>query len=364
MSLAKAEYFLGCVSPTGFQTHFNNEIAKSGNFTYILKGGAGTGKSSLMKRIAKDFSDKDAVTVYYCSSDPDSLDAVILKNAGVIIVDGTSPHVFDPIYAGVTQKIINLGDFWDDELLSINMTEIIKVTDENQRWHKRCRSFISAMSSLYSDTYSISQESINYEKLDAFTSRLAHKIIPKGKTEEGITNYSQISALTPKGYLSLLNTISEYKNVYTLNDCYYSGSDIFLRDFATVATNRGYDVIISESTLFQTKTYEHLLIPELGVAFISSNPMNNINNINSKSINFLRFYDKTFLLQKKARLLFNKKACEDLIEEAASALLCAKTVHDDIESFYIKAMDFDKVNTITDSIIKEIMLKYADGNFS
>lgn len=354
MSLAKTEYFLGGVSPDGFVSHFGELISQDGVFTYILKGGAGTGKSSLMKKVASKFKDKDDITVFHCASDSYSLDAVYLKNAKVIIVDGTAPHTFDPIYPGVSQKIINLGDFWDDNKLKQNSQSIISVTNENGRFHKRCRNFVSALASLCSDTYTISQESILYEKLSAFTQRFTKKILKKNKNTEGKTNFAQLSALTPKGYMTLLDTLENYTEIYTLNDIYYSGSDIFLRDFANVATSNGYDVIVSECTLFDNTTYEHILIPELKIAIVSSNPINSLEIENSKPINFMRFYDKNFLRHKKQRLLFNKKACSDLLDEASGSLNKAKEIHDDIEAFYIDSMDFDGINKSTESLINEI----------
>ncbi len=78
MPFEKKEYFLGCVSRDGFTTHFGKKIADKKYFTYILKGGPGTGKSTLMKRIATYFSNKDDVEVYNCASDPNSVDAVVL----------------------------------------------------------------------------------------------------------------------------------------------------------------------------------------------------------------------------------------------------------------------------------------------
>ena len=331
MSLAKTEFFLGGISQDGFQTHFDKEIAKAKNYTYILKGGAGTGKSTLLKTIAKEFADYDDVCIFYCASDPNSLDAVLLKNAGIIIDDGTAPHVFDPTYAGVCQKILNLGEFWDDEFLRKNRTDIIKVTNENLKWHKRCRNFVSALSSLYADTFSIGQDALNNNKLENFIDRISAKTLPKGKIGEGKTEFSQLSALTPNGYVTLLNTINDYQNTYILSDSYFAGSDLFLRDFATIANNKGYNVVISECTILTQKTYEHQLIPELKTAFISSTPINNSTIENAQVINFQRFYDKSILAQKKQRLSFNKKACDDLICEAVQALLNAKSVHDDIE---------------------------------
>ena len=48
-------YFLGGTSPTGFRSKFIEQIKKPGYYTYILKGGPGTGKSTLMKKVAEAF---------------------------------------------------------------------------------------------------------------------------------------------------------------------------------------------------------------------------------------------------------------------------------------------------------------------
>lgn len=359
MPIARNQFFLGGISHKGFQTHFYDEIKKPYNFTYILKGGAGTGKSTLMKAVAKKFADKDDVTVYYCASDPDSLDAVILKYAGIIIVDGTAPHVFDPIYAGVCQKILNLGEYWDDDILAKFMPEIIKSIDENAKWHKRCRNFVGALSSLYADTAAIGQDALNNAKLAAFSERISSKILPKKKTcSDGKTEFSQLSALTPDGYITLLDTIENYTDIFILNDPYFAGSDAFLRDFATSATLKGYDVTVSECTIINPCTYEHLLIPELGLALISATPVNDNEIPDAKPVNFLRFYDKSTLSHKKQRLAFNRKACDEIICEAVTALSNAKSVHDEIEAYYIDAMDFDKVTESTEKLIEDIEKQY------
>lgn len=358
MSQFKAEYFLGGISPDGFMTHFGKEISDEKNFTYILKGGAGTGKSSLMKQLVEKFGEKDNITVYHCASDPKSIDAIKLNSAKIIMVDGTAPHVFDPIFPGVKQKIINLGDFWCRSKLEVNSEKIISASKECNRWHKRCKSFVNALSSLNSDTYMISQESLDYEKLEAYISRLSRKIFSKGKAKDGETNFSQLSALTPNGYMTFLGTIEGYESTYIMNDFGYSGSDFFLRELATVAVSKGYDVIISECTLFNSKTYEHLLIPEISTAFINSNPINSIELASEKQINFKRFYDKTFLYHKKQRLSFNKKAGQDLLDEAANALKNAIVVHDELESYYISAMDFDGINSLAEKIVDEINAEY------
>ena len=48
--MTKQIYFLGGTSPSGFQSKFLEQIKAPGFYTYILKGGPGTGKSTLMKK--------------------------------------------------------------------------------------------------------------------------------------------------------------------------------------------------------------------------------------------------------------------------------------------------------------------------
>jgi len=86
------KYFLGAMTQNGFSTEFGKIMADKEYFTFILKGGAGTGKSSLMKKIAAEFEPTEDVTRFYCSSDPASLDAIVLHTSKAIICDGTAPR--------------------------------------------------------------------------------------------------------------------------------------------------------------------------------------------------------------------------------------------------------------------------------
>lgn len=85
------KFFLGANTSRGFCSFFDELQCNDNWQTYILKGGPGTGKSSGLKRIAKEVGTAETEYIY-CSSDPKSLDAVILHNKEVSIADGTSPH--------------------------------------------------------------------------------------------------------------------------------------------------------------------------------------------------------------------------------------------------------------------------------
>ena len=346
------KYFLGSFSPEGFKGSFGEEIKKSDFKTVILKGGAGTGKSSLMKKVSAHFKDKDEVVEFYCSSDPNSLDAVLLKSRKRIIVDGTSPHIFEPTFPGVKEKILNLGDCWDERKLCVSSDKIIDITKEHKKHMERTKRYVKALSSIFQDTYSIAYESILTSKLNGFVERLIKKLAVKKSNENGEISTRQLSALTPQGYKTLTDTLEGYE-VFLLKDSFFAGSDMILKALSDIFVSRGKDVFVSPLNIFDNTVYEHILIPQLKLAFVSSNPLTTLKLENVKVINVHRFYDKQFISQRKARLKLNKKACCDLTLEASRSMKTALKIHDELEKYYILAMDFDKVGKLCQKTIED-----------
>ena len=343
--------FLGGSSPNGFRTHFGSMIADTDHHTYIIKGGPGTGKSSLMKRLAEAFPD-DRKEFYCCSSDPDSLDALVFPDRKVILVDGTAPHVFEPEYPGAVQQILDLGAFWDIGRLKRSKDDIIAADSACLQHHVRCRRYITALSAVAGDTFHIGNSALDHEKLEGFIKRLSKKILPKkADSAEGKIEFRQLSAITPKGYLT---NIPEDYSIYLLNDCFYAGADQFLRRFADVASKKGYDVSVSVCTLYGSESFEHMLIPELGIAFFTADPINELTVASKQPVNFRRFYDKAMIAEKKLRIKFNESAAKNFRDEAVLSLQNAKADHDKLEQLYTPAVDFDGVNRLFYSLISQI----------
>ena len=74
------QYFLGANSPTGFYSLYDQLLPpEQASAIYILKGGPGCGKSTLMRRVAALAQEAgEPVECILCSGDPDSLDAILL----------------------------------------------------------------------------------------------------------------------------------------------------------------------------------------------------------------------------------------------------------------------------------------------
>lgn len=350
VNMNNQEYFLGGASPTGFRSKFIEQINKPGYYTYILKGGPGTGKSTLMKKIAESFSDSE-VSVYRCSSDINSLDAVVIEDKKIIVVDGTAPHVFEASYPGVSQEIINLGSFWDRSKFSGHEDAVRYCTDENQKYHKRVRCYIEAIASLNTDIYNHADECLDKLKLSAYINRLAKKLIPKNTpNKKGEREFRQLSAFTTENYKTL-PVNGDYSKYFIRDDC-FAGSDYFIRHIADIFTSSGYDVIISECHMLHRTVYEHLICKELGLIFTTGNFFNNLVADTDSIINFARFYDREKYSIKKQRINFDKKASLELAREAADSLNTALKIHDELERYYIDAIDFKSLDNMTSEFIK------------
>lgn len=90
-----SQRYFGAATPIGAVDYINN--ISDGLKKYFIKGRAGTGKSTLLKKLVKKGEEKGyEVEVYHCAFDPNSLDMVVIREIGFAIFDSTAPHEYFP----------------------------------------------------------------------------------------------------------------------------------------------------------------------------------------------------------------------------------------------------------------------------
>lgn len=88
--------FMGAATPDGAKD-FIPDITKGLAKRYLIKGRPGTGKSTILKKIARRACESGFDTeIYHCGFDHNSLDMVIIRELGVCVFDSTSPHEYFP----------------------------------------------------------------------------------------------------------------------------------------------------------------------------------------------------------------------------------------------------------------------------
>ena len=344
------KFFLAANSCRGFVSEFQSNADL--NFkTYIIKGGPGTGKSSFMKKVAAAAQEKgENVILCPCSSDPESLDAVILEKSKIMLLDGTAPHTVDPRYPAVCEEILNFGEFWESDNLK-NKQEIIEITNNNKALHKTASRYIQAAGELLWDNYKTAAACCSFKKCESFANKICQKAFSnKGNIPK--ENVRFLGSLTPKGFVAFPETVTKnYNNIIILEDNFFAASDFILKNIREYALNHNHEIITLKNPFFP-ELIDHIIIPELSLAIVTENRFISFKSQNRR-IHSRRFYDSTLLHQSKNRIKFNRKTADELLQSAYFTLKQAKTVHDELEKHYINAMNFEKLNKFSDMFCKK-----------
>lgn len=357
MNEIKKTYFLGANTPKGFVSFFSELYNPSENRrVFILKGGPGTGKSGVMRKVAAAVEEAGYEAEYIiCSSDPDSLDGVIFPELRACVADGTPPHVIEPKYPGAVEEIVNLGQFWNSEKLAETADSIRAADRQVKNCHQRCVGFLSAAASLQKDSLRIVSECTDFDKIAVYASRFASREFGISRGRIGKEKKRLLSAVTPKGIFTNYDTIkSQCSRVIAVYDEYGASSCQLLKLLRGYALGIGLDTTVCCCPL-NTDKIEHLIIPEKELCIFTSNSYHPAPADVDRKIHCRRFIDSEKLRTHRHRLHFNSRAAAELIDEAGVMLKSAKENHDDLEQLYIPAMDFDKVNAETEKITKQIL---------
>ena len=358
-------YFLGSSVPEGFFSCFDQLMPPlEGWYTYVLKGGPGTGKSTLMKQIARALEERELhCECIRCSSDPASLDAVIVPSLRVSIADGTAPHTLDLPYPGARGELVDLGRCWDGQKLRAREAEIVAVTEENKACHARCRRFLASAQAVFDDGARVCRQALLPRQTERYAARLANRYFKPLSAQVGTQRLRLLDAVTPLGILFLSETaeaLCDHRVV--LEDAFGAAAGVLLSALRERALASGYDCIVSPPP-GERNGVRHLMIPALSLGFFTQGKCCPLGLQATRTVQLRRFYDGEQLRSHKTRLSFAQKAAKELLEEAVGALIMAKERQDALEALYIDAMDFRAVGRIRDRLIEEIWQRdwYGEG---
>ncbi|WP_127836697.1 PRK06851 family protein [Clostridium prolinivorans] len=350
------DYFAGGNTSQGFYSFYRYILSQEEARRIIcIKGGPGTGKSSLMKKLAAYFNEKGYdIELHHCSSDNNSLDGVVVKGLNVAILDGTSPHVVDPINPGAVDEILNMGQYWNEEGFKKYRNNIIEINKEIGKKFKRAYRFIAAAKSVHDDWTAFNNEALNIVKLNKLTDELKDKIFTDSKDGYGFDRHLFITAFTPNGIVTYIDTILEYyKNIYVLNGGPGTGKTKVLDFISKEALKRGYDVQFLHDPLIPERI-EHIFIPDLSTAVVTSNEINN-KKLEGHQIYMDNYLNSTVLINNKNEIKEVSDTFYELLNKGLKIISSAKVLHDEMEKYYIPNMDFDKLNKLTDEMINKFL---------
>ena len=348
-------FFIGENTGEGFVSHvgdFFSEDELSG--LYIIKGGPGTGKSTLMKKAASAAAARGFdVTYLYCSSDPDSLDGITVTGEGgkIGILDGTAPHATDPEYPGAGATVVDLYPCFNTAALIAQKGEIARLCRRKKESFNVAYGYLCAAGKIASARQRLVEKSFLYEKAAKLASRIASGITETDasarKQKNGAVIPRQTFALSCKGAVRLSGFDGAVRKILLCDHA--CALPLFLQVLTGELVRRGEKVFASVSPVFGLG---EIYVPSASLVFSPFVPEERCERV----INISRFTEKESLSQVRGRLNFSGKCVEMAVNEALENLREAGKAHGELEKIYTPAVDFSKVDEITNKLIADAVL--------
>ncbi|MFR4009147.1 MAG: hypothetical protein ACLT0Y_07675 [Christensenellales bacterium] len=105
-----------------------------------------------MRSIGETIAEKMDVEFLHCSSDNDSLDGILVPSKGLMMVDGTAPHIVDPDLPGAVDGIVNLGTCLNETAMQEKAPQIHQTKQKISARFRRAYRYLAAASRLREDS--------------------------------------------------------------------------------------------------------------------------------------------------------------------------------------------------------------------
>lgn len=350
-SVEKKMYFAAANTGRGFISFFNDIFYdKNISRRYIIKGGPGTGKSSFLRHIA-EIAEKSGhdVEYYYCSSDTNSLDGVVIDGS-IALLDGTAPHACDTVSPGVRDYILNLGEYWSSEALVKAEKDISDLNARKKNAYEKAYACLGTAYAAEKTASVLRSEFVLDEKLRRAVRRIyRHFALAHGA---GNACVKQTYAMGVHGYRHF-NTLSDNAmEKYYVSD-YYGLAGIMLGYLLSYAQSDNVQCFVSVAPI-DGSTPTELYFPEKRIWIGIDGGEKDKCEGEIRHLNMKRFAYAARVAENRHmyRALIHMR--NDACSLALEALSVAGEVHRELEKYYTASMDFSHFNELEERIIKEI----------
>lgn len=332
---------------------------------YIIKGGPGTGKSRLMREVARHAESNGwHVVRFLCSSDPQSLDGLwLISPTGqrVGFLDGTAPHAWEPTLPGAREDILNLGSFWDSAALAAARDSITRLNLRKSAAYRRAYRCLRAAGEADRVAENLLAPCVREAHLDATADRLIRLAVRSAPPQEpadtplpsfafrrGFSMTGRIRLDTPDRLASKLIYVGDNTGVgYRL-----------LHLLCHKAHERGLPLTVLRDPLRPDRADGVLFRgSRLCVLWDKCSPSSTAaDSLPAPHALSLRGCLDTEALRTVRPLLREAAALrEDALRAADHHLAAAAEAHFALEQLYMAAMDFDAATSFTKEVCRRVI---------
>ena len=338
-------YFPGGQHSRGLLQPFRGHFARARTEAHVLLRGGHVGKSTLDAPRGRGGGKVSGTGGGNTSTArPTRQHAVCLPQKGTALMDGTAPHVYDPVAPGARDTLVSLGDFLDEAALRPCMDEILRLQAAISGRFRRCYCYLGGARKVWEAACPGREDP---RKACELAAEWADSLPLRG----GAGSLRRLfgAAYTPKGYVDLVPRM-ELKRRLTVDCPFGLDADALMTEAARQAAARGLHVIALMDPLCPRRI-SHVVIPAHGIGLLSGRrgPTDQGEWLDAE-----RLFQTEAGAEKEQS--FDRNAYELLIQRATEQLSAAKKLHDELESHYVGHMDFLKWQTMLDHILRELEL--------
>ena len=336
-------FFAAMNTPKGFISAFTPLFSPYKQ--YVIKGGPGTGKSTLMKRIDAEAKKRGlGAERYYCSSDTRSLDAIVIPALSLAVIDGTAPHTVEPTLVGVKDHYLDLSRFLDSRALE-GCAAVSALATKKAAAYREAYDSLAALDAVDRLLVPQRENAFDREKCQKTLSRLLDRLSLTPEPNP-VVRLTPISALGSEGYVAMTGYADKAALTVYISDRYGIAPAVFEELTALLSKRRvSYHHSLSPITVKTDTVY----LPKREIL---------ITSLPQSSEPALRINCERFLYQRGQGIYKGQKpylaAEEALFDGAKKALVKAANAHREAERYYIAAMDFDALNNYTETLIDRL----------
>ena len=250
----------------------------------------------------------------------------------------TLPHVVEPQYPAAVDRYVDLGRFYDITAAKADAGAVKTHTRAYKAAYVRAYHSLKAARQVELDAVASVRAGFDRQRAERRISGIISRELRRRGGERGRTTRRFLGSITHKGYVWRFDSVDALcPRVYEFTDGWELAGEGLARLHAAAA-EKGWDTIVCPSPE-DLDRMEHLLIPGLGLAFITSCPGMDYGRKPYRRVRL----DALAETEGRSRLRFQTRMTALLREEAVDALKDAKRNHDALEAVYNPYVDFDGV---------------------
>ena len=229
--------------------------------------------------------------------------------------------------------------------------------ERHKKSFERAYRYLKSAKCLYDDIEEINILTLREEKAKNLTLSLIDEIFSGKERHNNKSNERCLfaSAITPDGLInyipSLLNNIEK---VYVIKSECAMPVDQVLERVRREALEMGCDVELFYCA-FNPKKLEHVIIPKISTAVLTSNEFHTVDVNTCKEIDFREYENISIHKMYEDVLNFDNAKFNSLLNQAVKTISQAKKIHDRLEEFYIPHMNFEEMQKNYDNTVQKIL---------